>query len=106
MTLFSISELLVGITSLIVVFVLFKGKAKVHKLWILFNICVAIWGFGGFWASICRLPDEALIAWRIAHMGVIFIPITFYHFIMVFTHQEKSRLLGTFYFLGLFYLYL
>ncbi len=103
---FGASGLLIGITSAILILVVsFNKKNELLRSWIYFNISVSIWGFGSFWVSRCQDANSALFAWRIAHIGVIFIPITFYHFVYIFTNQKHKLSLLFLYSLGIIILY-
>lgn len=87
---FALAGLSLGTTCLLLaLFVLFSGRTKLHRIWVLFNLSVAIWGFGALLiGNATNLPD-ALLAWRIAHIGGIFIPVCFFHTASVFCAREK-----------------
>ena len=88
---FSIASIVLAFTcSALSVFLCFAGKAKLHRIWALFNGIVALWGAGAFWASQCKTISAALSAWRFAHVGVIFIAVFFFHTILVFCESEKK----------------
>ncbi|MBN1462098.1 MAG: hypothetical protein JW922_00290, partial [Paludibacteraceae bacterium] len=103
---FALSGLLTGITSFAMgVFVYFKNpKNKVNRLWSLFTFSVAIWGFGAFKIGITKQPDQALIWWKVAHIGVILIPVLFIHFINTFLARKEKWLVLSVYVLGAFFL--
>ncbi len=105
MNIFALSGLLIGISSTaLAVLMLVIGKQRMHSLWSLFCVSVAIWGFGGYMVAITQDTTQAYSWWRIAHVGVIFIPILFIHFITEFLQQKKTALISTFYLIGLSFL--
>ncbi len=101
MNLFSLSGLLITLTCLVVIIISFRGKSYLQRLWGVFNVFVAVWGLGGYLVTKCSSPEKALLAWRIAHLGVIFIPITFYHVVCIFTRKKNNVTLFLMYFIGL-----
>lgn len=87
MNLFALSGLLTGISSLAFgYFVYWKGAHRpLNRLWFIFTISVAVWGFGGMWIALAPTPNQALWAWRLAFAcGVVWIPIVFHHFVRTF----------------------
>ena len=84
---FAVSGLLTGISSLAFgYFVYWKGRDRpLNRLWFIFTLSVAVWGFGGMWIALAPTPSEALWAWRLAYaFGVVWIPILFNHFVHAF----------------------
>ncbi|MEK7286240.1 MAG: ATP-binding protein [Nitrospirota bacterium] len=103
---FGLSGLLTGITSLVMGgFVLSKGPTRnLNRLWFAFTGSVAIWGFGVLWVSIEKNPATALLAWRLAFgFGVIWIPVLFYHFVLIFCDNKQDRFLLFHYALGVIF---
>ena len=87
MNLFALSGLLTGISSLAFgYFVYWKGTHRpLNRLWFIFTVSVAVWGFGGMWIALAPTPTQALWAWRLAlAFGVFWIPIFFHHFVRTF----------------------
>lgn len=87
MNLFALSGLLTGISSLAFgYFVYWKGAHRpLNRLWFIFTVSVAVWGFGGMWIALAPTPYQALWAWRLAFAcGVVWIPIFFHHFVRTF----------------------
>ncbi|MEK7702384.1 MAG: ATP-binding protein [Nitrospirota bacterium] len=102
--LFGLAGLLTGITSLVMGgFVLSKGSTKaLNRLWFAFTCPVSVWGFGVLWVSLEGNPATALFAWRLAFgLGVIWIPILFYHFVLIFCDSQKDWFLPLQYGLGI-----
>src|SRR5215472_6771745 len=87
MNLFALSGLLTGLSSLAFgYFVYWKGAHRpLNRLWFIFTVSVAVWGFGGMWIALASTPNQALWAWRLAFAcGVVWIPIFFHHFVRTF----------------------
>jgi signal transduction histidine kinase len=76
-------------------FVLSRGKAnKLNRLWFFFTVSVAVWGFGAFWIALENTEMTALLAWRLSYaLGVVWIPILFYQFVLTFCELQNKRLL-------------
>jgi signal transduction histidine kinase len=89
-------------------FVLGKNaKSKLNQVFFFFTLAVAIWLFATF-AMLSSKTDEKAIFWdRIVYIGGVFIPTTFYHFVLLFSkikNQKKLLYLG--YFLSFIFLIL
>ena len=108
MNVFAFSGLLIGIFCLLFgIFVYWKGRQiKSNKLWAIFCFSTAIWGFGGYKIGLIRDPSEALFWWRLTYIGIIFIPVLFYHFVYLFLGFKRKTLLYLFYFFSFFFLIL
>ncbi|MEW6086872.1 MAG: ATP-binding protein [bacterium] len=108
MNLFGLSGLLIGITSSsMAILVFIKNRENLaNKLWILFTISVAIWGFGALKISITKDPKVALFYWRLVHIGVIFIPILFMHFVYTFLNKKEHWPIYFVYSIGFFFLFI
>jgi len=101
---FAVSSLLTGLTSLAMgLFVLSKGpRNAMYRLWFLFTGSVAVWGFGGMWIALEASGAHSLLAWRLAFaLGVLWIPILFFHFVTVFCGLQQRRILIFNYVIGL-----
>ena len=102
--LFSLSGLILGITSIVLVAILVAyGKSKAHRLWMLFNLSLAWWGVGVFFMGKCTNPAQTLFVTKIAYVGVIFISIFFYHFSTVFSGVNRKGWLVLAYIQGIFF---
>ncbi len=105
MNIFALSGLLIGIPSFILgIFTIVKGRKGLHYIWALFCFSVALWGFGGYKIATTLDPDKAVFWWKIAYIGVIFIPVLFTHFVNKFLDITRRRLIWIIYFLGFFFL--
>ena len=107
MNAFALSGLLVLLSSLFFgFFVFFKNiKNRINQIWGLFSIAVALWGFAAF--RIGLIPEAerelAVLLWRITYLGIIFIPVLFYHFVHVWLGIKRKILLYFFYLWGFFF---
>ncbi|MEW6102326.1 MAG: ATP-binding protein [bacterium] len=71
-------------------FVLYKNpKAKINRIFCVFGISVALWGFGGFAIGIAPDRTYAIRSLFILNLGQVFIYSTFYHFVLVLTLNKK-----------------
>ncbi len=105
MNLFALSGLLIGISSTaMAVLMLFIGKERFHYVWSLFCVSVAIWGFGAYGIATTKNIETADLLWRITHIGVIFIPILFTHFVYLFLKKYNRLFLWSIYGLGALFL--
>jgi len=103
MNAFALSGLLTGITSLAFgYFVFLKGRTqRLNRLWFIFTLSVAVWGFAGMWFALAKTEVEALWAWRVATaFGVLWIPILFHHFVHEFCELPGKRSLALPYVFG------
>ena len=101
---FAVSGLFTGVTSLMLgLFVLFMNPRRpLNRVWFLFTGSVALWGGGGMWIAMTHDPSRALWAWRLAFaFGVLWIPILFYHFVLLFCGLPGRGLLKANYAIGL-----
>lgn len=107
-SIYVILPLISGISALWLGFVvLIKNKnSKVNQALFRSIICIVIW----LSATACMFMSEKEsweIFWdRIAYIGVVFIPITVYHFGLEFTKSKRTKTLSIGYFLSLCFLIL
>lgn len=107
MNIFALSGLLIGITGGIEAILMFvKGRRKFHYLWGIFCISVLMWGLGGYEIAITLDPVKSVLWWRIAYIGVIFIPIFLLHFTYEFLEISRKWTIIIFYVLGFIFLVL
>ena len=109
MPIYSILPLISGIfVSFCGFFVLGKNaKLRLNQIFFLFTLSVAIWLFASF-AIFSSKTDKNAVFWdRIVYAGVVFIPATFYHFVLLFTKiKNQKKLLCLVYFLSFIFLIL
>ena len=89
---FAVSSLLAGIASSALGFlVLLKSEnRRLGKIWCLFGLSVAMYGFGGVGFSTALDPQRAFFWWHIAYgFGVIWIAPLFYHFVCEFVDSPR-----------------
>ncbi len=92
MNFFSIAGLLLASTCLVVaIIVLIYGKTKLHRIWLLCNVAICIWGIGSFFVGRATTVSEALISWRFAHLGGVFIAVFFYHMTCLFCEINRRK---------------
>jgi len=92
--LFSLSGLIVCGTSVVLVLILFiYGKLRLHKIFALFNFAVAWWGIGAFFIGRSTNANLTLSLFKIAHLGIIFIAVFFYHFSCILVGINRKRMI-------------
>ena len=93
-----ISGLLTTITSFCLgLFVYLRNKKEaLNRLWFLLSIAIAIWSFGV--VTSITAPDKTLgLFWgRFNHLGVIFIPVLFLHFVVTLVTERLNKKLFRF----------
>ncbi|MCX6795873.1 MAG: hypothetical protein NTW06_00015, partial [Candidatus Falkowbacteria bacterium] len=104
MSLLSLSGLVIAITTFVLLIILLiYGKAKIHRIWMLFNFTVFIWGLGTFLVGQATTPQDASLSWKIAGTGGLFISVLFYHTINILLDLKKQRLLFIVYLQAVFF---
>lgn len=85
--------LITGIVHLsLALFVLFKGiKQRINQTYALYSAGIAIWAIFEAYGITAQERSLALLLWRINHMGVIFIPIGFVHFVYCAVNVNSSK---------------
>lgn len=86
------------------ILMLIKGRGKVHRLWMFFCISVLFWGAGGYKIATTQDIAQADLWWRITHIGVIFIPVFFTHFVYEFLQIKRKWFVISIYVLGVIFL--
>jgi len=107
LNIFSFEGLLLFIVSSCLAFIIFKNtKTKVHRIWGMFNIAVAIWALAAFFIGRCTTKADAIFWWRISHLGITFIPIFLFHVIYLLCNLRNKRFLIFTYTQGIFFVVL
>ena len=107
MNAFAWSGLLTALTGTLVAgLVYFSNRYnRVNRQWALFYVSVSLWGFGAVLIGHTADSGLALMLWRLTHVGVIFIPVLFYHFALTFTEQRsRGKLVAAYAAAGVFQL--
>lgn len=105
----AISCFITFVTSLLsaIFVILHSPKTILKKIWGLFNFFVSFWAIGIFQATITPYKDIALFWFRASNLAALFIPISFFHFVLLLTNQipNKKPKLIVYYFVTLFYFF-
>ena len=106
MNLFALSGLMIGITSSFLgLFVYFKNPRNIiNRIWAFFSVAVSIWGFGIYKIATATDVSAALTWWRLAHIGVIFLPVLYFHFVYHFLRLKSKSVLVVIYLIGIIFL--
>jgi len=83
-----------------------SGKKFEHYIWSAFSLAVALWGFGIYKIATTAVEADAIFWWKIAEIGVIFIPVFFFNFIIEYLKIRQRVILTLLYFLSGIYLYM
>lgn len=106
MNVFAITGLFVGIPSVIVgIFTFLKSYKRVHYIWGLFSLSVALWGFGIYQIAVTTDIASSIFWWRIAEIGVIFIPVFLTHFVIDFLNLDKKLFISALYLIAFVLVY-
>lgn len=86
------------------IFVYLKNrKSKVNRSFAFLSFSIFTWLFASFIAYNCKTKFQILLWFKISYSGVIFIAITFYHFIYNVLDRRKDRIIVKLnYIIGLF----
>ncbi len=97
--LYGISNFLIAITSLAISILVFVHGArnKTNRIWVMLSLSIATYGFGAYMVSLSRNPDRAFFWWQVAYLGIIMIPVMFYHFVCSFLGIKRPRMLKIMY---------
>ncbi|MFH0840488.1 MAG: ATP-binding protein [bacterium] len=110
MSFYAYSALINFITCLGLSFIIFRKKQKiiVDRIFILFLLSIAFWSFFYFFWQITTDEWFALLFSRILMIGAIFIPIFFFHFVVLFLelqNENKIRIVLSYIFGGISFLF-
>jgi signal transduction histidine kinase len=103
---FGIAGILTGIGALIFGFFVFlqNPERALYKKWLIFSLSVSVWGFGAFFISIAHDPLVAYADWKLFFgVGVIWIPVTFLSFALIFCEVEGTVLIAAVYISAVFF---
>jgi len=107
LNLFTAASITLAILCSLLAYMIFAyAREKMQYMWALFNIAVAVWGYSAFFIGRCTDPQLAIILWRIAFIGVLFISVFFYHVSCLFCQISRPKTIAFAYGQGLFFLLL
>jgi len=108
MDFYIISALINAVTSLVLgLLVLSQGKTKkLNILFFFFTLAIAFWSLAYFFWQISLNADQALSWSRILMIGAIFIPVFYFHFVVVFLGIAKRVFVYIAYTLAIIFLFL
>lgn len=77
--------LFIALTLLLGIFTVIKNpKSKPAQLWFLISISMLIWSIGHFLHLTAADPAQATFYAKLLYAGVVFLPVLFYHFTLIF----------------------
>jgi len=93
MLFYALTGLINAITSTFLgFFVYFKNrKSKINQLFALFCLSVAVWSYAYYFWPGAADKKIALLSFQLLHIGAIFIPIVYLHFILVWLNLYKEK---------------
>ncbi|MFA5867494.1 MAG: HD domain-containing phosphohydrolase [Actinomycetota bacterium] len=72
-----------------------KPNSRMHQIFALFSLCVAIWSFGFFMVYVNTDNKQAALLWnKFYSVGMVMIPVVYLHFVLILT-DTKNKLLWT-----------
>ncbi|MBI4135157.1 hypothetical protein HY477_00250 [Candidatus Uhrbacteria bacterium] len=94
MNAFAVNGILITVLSIPLAILIAANARREKDRWLLalFTFAVAIWGVGGFFIARTQDSLEALLYWRLTHIGVILIPTFLFHFVVVFLQKQRHGL--------------
>ncbi len=107
MSLFALSGAVLFSTGIILlVIILMSRKSQLHYTWGMFNVAVIIWGASVFFIGRSEDYVFSQVWWKIAHIGIILIPVFFYHVIHLLCELSNKKTLIFIYLQGAVFLLL
>ncbi|MCR4336862.1 MAG: ATP-binding protein [Candidatus Omnitrophica bacterium] len=102
--LLSISSLLI-ITSYLplFIFILRNSKNLLSRIFALHIFAVFMWGAGGFFISLAQNAHLAALLWKFTYVYITFIPIFFYHAVLLMVKKPFKVILWSIYLQGIFF---
>lgn len=91
---FAISGLLIVIAYLpLFILISLKGKSALSRVFAMYALSVLLWGFGSLLAGINKNPNHSINIWKFAYVSVPFIPVFFYHSVMLLRKKINFTIL-------------
>ena len=73
-------------------FVYFKNrKSKINQVFVLFCLSVAMWSYAYYFWPGAVDKKTALLSFQLLHIGAIFIPVCYLHFVLVWLNIYKEK---------------
>ncbi|PIP46608.1 MAG: hypothetical protein COX15_00115, partial [Candidatus Colwellbacteria bacterium CG23_combo_of_CG06-09_8_20_14_all_42_19] len=106
MNFFALSGIFSGVAmlSLTIIVLLHDYKSRLNVAYSLFLISTSWWCLSIYFIAQATTVGEAFFWWRIAHIGVILIPITFLNFVYVFLKLPSRKAIIVSYLIGILFL--
>lgn len=82
------------------------GSERLHYVWGLFCTAVSIWTGSFFFVSQATDPSQAIFWWKMTYIGIILIPFTYFHFVLVLTKKLNAWIVSSLYLVAGFFLYI
>ena len=102
---FALSGIFISISSSIMAILIFAiGKQRLHYIWGILCVAVTFWGFGAYKVATTDNVSLADFWWRMAHIGIILIPVLFTHFVYEFLNIKGRFFIPIIYGVGIFFL--
>jgi signal transduction histidine kinase len=106
MNLYGLSNILITVSSLSMgLFVYIKGyKHHFVKLWPIFAVSVATYGFGAYMVTLAADARQAIFWWKVSYIGIITIPFVFLYFIYEFLRINRPLIIKIYAFISVLFL--
>jgi len=96
MNLFTATELLVGITTLLNgLFIIITGdvRKRIHQMIIVLSFATSLWGFSNAMVGFSGTPENAMLWWKIAHLGGFYTAVFILHLVFLVTGVKRMKFL-------------
>lgn len=105
MNIFVLSGILICITSFVLIAITLRyGKLKLHRIWLLFNFSVGIWGLASIFIGQAKVESESIFWFKFAHIGIIFLPVLLFHSISLLCNLNKTAIVNLIYIQAIIFL--
>lgn len=96
MNLFTVTELLVGITTFLNgTFIIITGDVRknIHRTIILLSFATSLWGFSNAMVGFSNTPEMAMFWWKVAHLGGFYTAVFILHLVLLVTNTKRPKFL-------------
>jgi len=94
---YALTGLINAVTSTFLGFFVYlkNRKSKINQVFVLFCLSVAMWSYAYYFWPEAVDKKTALLSFQLLHIGAIFIPVCYLHFVLVWLnlYKEKKRIL-------------